>query len=112
MLNQAEMRRLVDMQHRSYLLLKWMAKAVSEDLSLLAYGYDMSQREKGIANGPAVLALWRGFAWNELGSPKHGFRLKADMIIDAQNRLLDLLGQPGENGNVGDVAEPSDEPKR
>jgi hypothetical protein len=30
MLNQPEMRRLVDMQQRSYLLLRWMAKAVSE----------------------------------------------------------------------------------
>ncbi len=30
MFNLPEMQRLVDMQHRSYLLLKWMAKAVSK----------------------------------------------------------------------------------
>lgn len=59
--------------------------------SFLAYGYDLIQREKGIANGPAVLALWRGFAWTEYGSPKRGFRLKASMIIEAEERLLSLL---------------------
>ena len=62
-----------------------------EDASLLAYGYDLRQREKGIANGPAVLALWRGFAWNESGSPKHDFRLKAKMITAAEERLAALL---------------------
>jgi hypothetical protein len=62
-----------------------------EDASLVAYGYDLLQREKGIANGPAVLALWRTFAWNESGSPKHGFRLKANVIVDAEYRLLSLL---------------------
>lgn len=62
-----------------------------ESASLVAYGYDMLEREKGIANGPAILALWRGFAWNESGSPKHAFRLKAQMICDAEQRLLGLL---------------------
>ena len=96
MLNQRELRRLVDMQRRSYLLLKWMAKAVSEgfvnfDTAHDYYGYDLLQREKGIANGPAVLALWRTFAWNESGSPKRGFRLEAEMIAEAETRLLALL---------------------
>ena len=68
-----------------------------EDASLIAYGYDLLQREKGIANGPAVLALWRGFAWNESGSPKHRFRLKAEMIVDAENRLLASLQNLGQN---------------
>ncbi len=62
-----------------------------EDASLLAYADDLVQREKGIANGPAVLALWRGFAWNEAGSPKHGFRLKARLIDESEERLLKLL---------------------
>lgn len=66
-------------------------RQTSEDASLLAYGHDLLQREKGIANGPAVLGLWRGFAWNEAGSPKQGFRLKAHLIIEAENRLLALL---------------------
>ena len=62
-----------------------------EDASLVAYADDLIQREKGIANGPAVLALWRGFAWNETGSPKHGFRLKASLIVEAEERLFNLL---------------------
>jgi hypothetical protein len=66
-------------------------RRTSEDASLVAYGYDLLQRAKGIANGPAVLALWRGFAWNESGSPKHGFRLKAKLIVAAEKRLLALM---------------------
>ncbi len=81
---------------------------VFEDASLVAYGYDLLQREKGIANGPSVLALWRGFAWNKSGSPKHGFRLKAKLIADAENRLLALLQDIGQNAMTANVAEPSD----
>jgi len=66
-------------------------RQTSEDASLVAYGYDLLQRAKGIANGPAVLVLWRGFAWNERGSPKHGFRLKAKLIVAAEERLLALM---------------------
>ena len=84
-------------------------RQTSEDASLVAYGYDLLQREKGIANGPAVLALWRGFAWNESGSPKHGFRLKAKLIADAENRLLALLQDIGHNAMTTNVAEPTDE---
>lgn len=68
-----------------------------EAVSLVAYGYDLLQRERGIANGPAVLALWRGFAWNESGSPKHGFRLTAKMIVDAESRLLSLIQNSSQN---------------
>ena len=68
-----------------------------EDASLLAYGCDLLQREKGIANGPAVLALWRGFAWNASGSPKHGFQLKAKMIVAAEDRLAALLQDIGQH---------------
>lgn len=64
---------------------------ISEDASLVAYGYDLLQRAKGIANGPAVLALWRGFAWNRSGSPKHGYRLRADSMIEAEQRLLTAI---------------------
>lgn len=66
-------------------------RPTSEAASLLAYGRDLLQRERGIANGPAVLARWRGFAWEESGSPKHHFRLTAEAIVDAEERLLNLL---------------------
>ncbi len=87
-------------------------RRVFEDASLVAYGYDLLRREKGIANGPAVLALWRGFAWNEFGSPKHGFRLKAKTIIDAEIRLLALLKRISQEHPAESVAEQSGEPER
>lgn len=62
-----------------------------ERASLVAYGYDLLQRMKGIANGPAVLSLWRGFAWTKAGSPKSGFRLTADLIIDAERRMIEVM---------------------
>ena len=64
-----------------------------ESASLVAYGVELFHRMKGISNGPAVLALWRGFAWNRSGSPKIPFRLTAALILDAEKRLLQLLKQ-------------------
>lgn len=87
-------------------------RQISVDASLLAYGCDLLQREKGIANGPAVLALWRGFAWNESGSPKHGFRLKAKLIGDAENRLLTLLHEISQNSTTTNVAGEPGVPER
>ena len=62
-----------------------------EASALHAYGYDLIQRLNAIANGPAVLALWRRFAWNTTGSPKPRFRLNSRMIIDAESQLRTLL---------------------
>jgi hypothetical protein len=62
-----------------------------EVISLVTYGHDLLRRMKGIAAGPAVLALWRRFAWTESGSPKHGFRLKADAIFHAEKQLSDIV---------------------
>lgn len=70
-------------------------RQVFEDASLVAYAYDLPLREKGIANGPAVLALWRAFAWNESGSPRHDFRLEAESIIAAEHRLAALVKRLG-----------------
>jgi hypothetical protein len=84
-------------------------RPIFEAASLVAYGCDLLQREKGIANGPAVLALWRGFAWNESGSPKQGFRLKAELIIDAESRLLELLRNLSENATARNAAAKNDE---
>ena len=41
--------------------------------------------------GPAVLVLWRGFAWTKEGSPKKGFKLTAEMIIDSEKRLSKII---------------------
>jgi hypothetical protein len=86
-------------------------RQTSEDASLVAYGYDLARRAKGVASGPAVLALWRGFAWNESGSPKQGFRLKAKLIVAAENRLLALMQDTGHNALAKNVSEQADEPE-
>ena len=62
-----------------------------EDASLVAYGLDLSQREQGIAESPAILALWRSFAWNREGSPKKNFELGSSLILNAEERLSQLL---------------------
>lgn len=64
-----------------------------EASALIAYGHDLLQRLHGTANGPAVLALWRRFAWNSSGSPKPKFRLSAKLILDAETQIQALLRQ-------------------
>ena len=63
-----------------------------EDSALVAYANDLLVRQKGIATGPAVLSLWRGFAWDESGSPKPKFKLTSDAILDAEQRLTFNIG--------------------
>lgn len=62
-----------------------------ETTALFAYGHDLIQRLDAIANGPAVLALWRRFAWNSSGSPKPKFRLSTEMILNAESELRNLV---------------------
>ena len=62
-----------------------------EATALLAYGHDLIQRLDAIANGPAVLALWRRFAWKSSGSPKPNFRLSTKMILNAESELRALV---------------------
>jgi hypothetical protein len=64
-----------------------------EASALLAYGHDLIHRLDAIANGPAVLALWRRFAWTRTGSPKPKFQLSSRMILDAELRLRGLLSE-------------------
>lgn len=62
-----------------------------ETISLFTYAEDLFDRLKGVASGPAVLALWRGFAWTKLGSPKKKFQLTADVILESASRLAEVL---------------------
>ena len=59
--------------------------------SFSAYGAALLDRIKGISDGPAVLALWRDFAWTRAGAPNRTFRLKTKHITDSEKALLDLL---------------------
>lgn len=62
-----------------------------EATALLAYGHDLIERLDAAAHGPAILALWRKFAWSSSGSPKPKFRLSTKLIIDAESHLQALF---------------------
>jgi hypothetical protein len=62
-----------------------------EELSLAAYARDLLIRVNGIAMGPAVLVLWRGFAWRKEGSPKHNFKLTPELIFENEQKLIKIL---------------------
>jgi hypothetical protein len=57
--------------------------ALKEPLAMATWGRELLRRLDGDSAGPAVLALWRMFAWTPTGSPKHGFRISARAILDA-----------------------------
>ena len=59
--------------------------------SLSAYGAALLNRLKGVSDGPAVLALWRDFAWNRNGSPIRSFKLQTKLIIGAEQKLFRVL---------------------
>lgn len=67
-----------------------------EAVSLVTYGRDLLRRMKGIVSGPAVLVLWRGFAWTEEGSPKKGHQLKAEAIFAGEKQLAEVLRAYGQ----------------
>jgi hypothetical protein len=65
--------------------------SLREARALCAYAVDLLRRLQGVAEGPASLALWRGFAWTAQGSPKHGFTLTVDAILRAEAVLKERL---------------------
>ena len=62
-----------------------------EVVGLCTYAADLLQRLEGRAVGAASLALWRSFAWTPQGSPKKGFVLTTDEIMNAQDVLAERL---------------------
>jgi hypothetical protein len=62
-----------------------------QDLALASYGKELLRRCRGQSSGPAVLALWRQFAWKPTGSPDHKFKLKASSILDAERQVISSI---------------------
>lgn len=62
-----------------------------ESVSLLTYAHDLITRTKGLAVGPAVLVLWRGFAWTRQGSPKKGFELSVENILEGEALVYETV---------------------
>ncbi len=61
--------------------------ALREDLAIHAYVVELARRAQGVSEGPAVLALWRTFAWTREGSPRKRFELTASQVRAAEDRL-------------------------
>jgi hypothetical protein len=59
--------------------------------ALLAYIRELFRRMKGYTEGPAVLALWRHFAWTPTGSPRRGFRLSLELVRAAEQSIATRL---------------------
>ena len=64
---------------------------LKEKIALATYGAQLLLRVKGHVEGPALLALWREFAYNEHGSPKQNFQLNEKDIVDSESHLVDIL---------------------
>ena len=65
--------------------------ATQHSASLSAYGSALLDRLNGYSDGPAVLALWRDFAWTPSGAPNRKFKLKAADILQAEQKLINIL---------------------
>lgn len=57
------------------------------EVAYSAYGKCLIDRMKGVETTPAVLVLWRKFAWKPEGSPKQDFSLEAADIFNAEQVL-------------------------
>ncbi len=62
--------------------------SLREPLAMVTYGRELLKRLEGHVEGPAVLALWRRFAWLRTGSPRKGFQLTVEVMLDAQERVM------------------------
>jgi len=63
----------------------------SELVALATYGESLVGRSRGQAGEPALLALWREFAWTSTGAPKRGFELTAASILESEAELAKRL---------------------
>ena len=53
-------------------------------VAMATYGDQLVRRSRGDGDGPAVLALWREFAWTKQGSPDPDFELDAEIVVAAE----------------------------
>lgn len=61
------------------------------DLATSAWVEQVLARLRGECEGPAVLALWRRFAWTDSGAPKRGFEMSLELLEAAEQRLVSRL---------------------
>jgi len=61
------------------------------EASLSTYAANLLDRLNGFSAEPAILALWRDFAWDPQRAPLRNFKLKTADILTAEQRLLAIL---------------------
>lgn len=66
-------------------------KDTCEETAIIAYSYELVRRAKGVVEGPAVLALWREFAWNKSGGPKKKFNFGIKTVLKAKEKIVARL---------------------
>jgi hypothetical protein len=62
-----------------------------ETLAMATYADQLIQRVRGHIEGPALLALWREFAWDVKGSPKKHFDLNESDILKCEQDLINII---------------------
>lgn len=67
--------------------------SLREDIALSTWMDQLLHRLEGVSPGPAVLALWRSFAWTSTGAPKKNFRVSPELVRDSTLRLQTALGE-------------------
>ena len=62
-----------------------------EWIALCTYAQELLKRVEGRESSAASLSLWRFFAWNREGSPKHSFELTSDLIMTAEKFIVSAI---------------------
>lgn len=65
--------------------------SMRERAALVAYAHQLLLRLAGDPGDPAILVLWREFAWTRSGAPKKGFTLAAQDVVNARDQLVRAL---------------------
>jgi hypothetical protein len=63
----------------------------AEATAIATYGYALVARCNGSPGEPALLALWREFAWTQAGSPRKGFEFETALCLDAEALLTEAI---------------------
>lgn len=66
------------------------SKDFRQDVAMIAYVQQLIDRAKGVSNGPAVLSLYRDFAWESSG-PKKNFTFNSKHVLQAINNVVRRL---------------------
>lgn len=66
-------------------------QSLRRDLALVTYARHLMRRLQGGAGSPALLVVWRAFAWKAGGGRDREFALTAEIILTAESRLMELI---------------------